>query len=106
MAQWLLRSRRWRADFHNEHHPDRSLVLDMYDAGQKHFVWRAVASKAGSSPTKRQINIAQATQKLLKLRPGSGRGAANYFVRMNAGLSIWSPEHPDGDKSTTNFQKF
>ncbi|MBK9168446.1 MAG: DUF4136 domain-containing protein [Bryobacterales bacterium] len=49
-----------------------SLVLDIYDAKQKHLVWRAVASKAideGVNPDKRMKNMAKAAQKLLKNSP-------------------------------------
>ncbi len=49
-----------------------SLVLDIFDASQKHLVWRAVASKAideGIKPDKRKKNMAKAAEKVLKNFP-------------------------------------
>jgi hypothetical protein len=49
-----------------------SLVMDMYDAGEKKLVWRGMASKtidARAKPDKRQKNINKAAEKMLKNYP-------------------------------------
>jgi hypothetical protein len=48
------------------------IALDMYGAGQKQLVWRAVASKTldtNAKPEKQQKNLAKAMKKMLKNYP-------------------------------------